>query len=807
MSTAKQAETPDFRKMLLTRHAPTDTICISGYKKQNGKFVVSERFCNGVDEAANLIERSYKREDIGALWSNLQRLKPGSHRRKKGETIDAYTNLLVDIDRKVKKDADSNKVNANDEERAVLKDVADKVSKFLAPAFGHCSYADSGNGYHLNWKLADIEPVEGQRLYRAVLQILKVKFERADVNVEIDASLADDTQVVTAWGSWNRKYAELLDRPCRQSKLLFVPSNQRPLTTTDLLLFVEEHPVKGTDTPKPGTLVPAKAKKNEVSKANPEWLEEYGVPDLIDFWEDIGIAYEEQPYETNGETHHPIIPCPCHSDVDLRPHSHARDCEIIEFAGGSIGISCFSGDVTNLKLVIKKLNELKGEKYPHAVFAEESDEAVAKAFGVVEDAGNISSRSTDEAVPTPIGLVVPEHEKPKELFEKPRLELWNMPDDCMYGWLGEQARTLGAPLSLAYPTMLCVFAGQGLGRSGSIRGNLYGCLIGAIGTGKTRTIDRALVKVEYEYPRIIKKRYPGSEHGLMITLDGKKPKDMVDLDYHMFKPFLLVQDELRNTFAKAGIDNSALPFAINHLFNQSEYETASKQGAMICIAHLSMIGGLTAENPEQFAEVFGKSTTTGLYDRFIYGVAPPAHDWDDEWEKTVVPVKRAPKLVNIPPEIYVMKKQWQEQDPAVRRRLGEIALRVALVSASANEDNRITEECMAAALRFCEWQQQIRAWYKPSDMDDKDGLCQEAIERALPRYADTDGWTKWKKAKDNGNLYRHTAPRLNRVFKSMIEAGMLEEEKDSTDDEGNSNGGKKVKTGRVRLVKKVMSEG
>ena len=65
----------------------------------------------------------------------------------------------------------------------------------------------------------------------------------------------------------------------------------------------------------------------------------------------------------------------------------------------------------------------------------------------------------------------------------------------------------------------------------------------------------------------------------MLTLDGKKPKDMIDLDYHMFKPFLLVQDEFRNTFAKAGIDNSALPYAINHLFNQSEYETASKRGS------------------------------------------------------------------------------------------------------------------------------------------------------------------------------------------------------------------------------------
>ena len=180
----------------------------------------------------------------------------------------------------------------------------------------------------------------------------------------------------------------------------------------------------------------------------------------------------------------------------------------------------------------------------------------------------------------------------------------------MCGWLGEQAKALGAPLSLAYPTILCVFAGQGVGKSGSVRGNLYGLLIGPKGAGKTRTIDRALHKLEYEYPRQIKKRYPGSEHGLILTLDGKKPKDMTDLDWTMTKPFLLVQDGCRNTFGKMSIDNSALPYAINHLFNQNEYEAANAKGSMVCIAQLSMIGGLTAENAKISAKCSARQRLT-----------------------------------------------------------------------------------------------------------------------------------------------------------------------------------------------------
>src|ERR1700738_1408748 len=91
---------PDFRKILLSRHDDHDWICVSAYKVVSGKFIVSERFCNGVDEAANLIELSHQREDIAAIWTNIQRLKPRSSRRKKGETIDAYTNLTIDIDRR-----------------------------------------------------------------------------------------------------------------------------------------------------------------------------------------------------------------------------------------------------------------------------------------------------------------------------------------------------------------------------------------------------------------------------------------------------------------------------------------------------------------------------------------------------------------------------------------------------------------------------------------------------------------------------------------------------------------------------------
>src|SRR5271154_1966644 len=251
-----------FTDVLLSRHGEHDTICVSAYKNVNGHFVVSEKFCAGVDEAAGLVERNFQREDMGAFWTNIQRLKPGSTARKKGVNIDAYVNITVDIDRKYKMinatgeyvvpDKDcvdcvalneekrkcekhtGHKCNATDAEVEVLRKTAEEVAAFLTKDFGPFAFAFSGNGFHLNWKLADLDPVEGHKYYRRLLALLKAKFERPELNIEIDASLADDTQVVTVWGTWNRKYPDTPDRPQRQSQVLLLPKTQKLLHDYDL---------------------------------------------------------------------------------------------------------------------------------------------------------------------------------------------------------------------------------------------------------------------------------------------------------------------------------------------------------------------------------------------------------------------------------------------------------------------------------------------------------------------------------------------------------------------------------------------
>jgi hypothetical protein len=381
------------RDALLARHGLTDTICVTALKEVDGKNIATEHFCAGVDEAAALIERSYQREDIKAIWSNLQRLKVGSSQRKK-EFIESYTSVLVDIDRKSKKDAQGRKVNATEEEREVLLESANQVAAFLSPELRQPVLADSGNGYHLSWRIGDatdwgkgIPVEEAQKLYKRLLVLLKRIFERPDLNMEIDASLADETQVVTVWGTYNRKYPDLPGRPQRQSRVLSMPEHLLqvgsgakhavPVTasTIDIFLTVNQTDGASADAATEETRHAPKDKQ----RANREWLENYGVPDLIDFWSPE-ISYESESYDKDGEEHHPIAPCPCHEGEDFHDHSHRRDCEIIVFPDGGIGISCFSRDF-GLKQVIKKMNEIKGEKYPHLVFEEPDPLKEALEFG------------------------------------------------------------------------------------------------------------------------------------------------------------------------------------------------------------------------------------------------------------------------------------------------------------------------------------------------------------------------------------------------------------------------------------------
>jgi hypothetical protein len=118
-------------------------------------------FVDGIDAAQQVIIDNYLLPEVGAIWTNLQRLQTGATARSK-ETVEAYTNILIDIDRRVKTDAQDNKINATEAEREVLLQTANRIAT------------------------AAFDPKTGKELYSGVLAVLKAKFETPEINMEID---------------------------------------------------------------------------------------------------------------------------------------------------------------------------------------------------------------------------------------------------------------------------------------------------------------------------------------------------------------------------------------------------------------------------------------------------------------------------------------------------------------------------------------------------------------------------------------------------------------------------------------------
>jgi hypothetical protein len=74
----------------------------------------------------------------------------------------------------------------------------------------------------------------------------------------------------------------------------------------------------------------------------------------------------------------------------------------------------------------------------------------------------------------------------------PRLS--EMPEDCMYGWLGHKTRELGVHLGFGYPAMLAMAAARVQAFPQYVRPTICACLIGPVHRGKSQAMARAKFK-------------------------------------------------------------------------------------------------------------------------------------------------------------------------------------------------------------------------------------------------------------------------------------------------------------------------
>jgi hypothetical protein len=185
---------------------------------------MQKQFFTRVSDAAEYAQHEDTNTEVVATYVNIQRLKPSAIADKRDD-IAAYTHFFVDFDRKVKKDANKDYMNATDAEREELFQTMRQTLLWLNGILGAKPLiGDSGNGFHLIYTLdRPCKPdLETMQTLRECLLAIKEKYESG--NVEIDVSVAEPEQLARLYGTWNRRAPETQGRPHRRSRVLAKPN-------------------------------------------------------------------------------------------------------------------------------------------------------------------------------------------------------------------------------------------------------------------------------------------------------------------------------------------------------------------------------------------------------------------------------------------------------------------------------------------------------------------------------------------------------------------------------------------------------
>lgn len=215
--------------------------------------------------------------------------------------------ILIDID--TKKPSDT---NSTDKEKEMAKEVVNNVFKFLRDeGFEKPVVCDSGNGFHLLYKIAMKNSNENTTICKEFLQVLDMLF--SNPNVEIDCTTHNASRVCKLYGTFSRKGSNTKKRPQRESKILRIPDEIK-ITPNEYFAKV-------------AAMLP---KPEQPSKSNYYSNEKF---DLEAFLNKHHIAVRNI-VRTSSFTKYILEECPFNS-------SHrAPDSAIFEMSNGGLGFKC-----------------------------------------------------------------------------------------------------------------------------------------------------------------------------------------------------------------------------------------------------------------------------------------------------------------------------------------------------------------------------------------------------------------------------------------------------------------------------------
>lgn len=230
--------------------------------------------------------------------------------------IEHRTWLLIDVD-----SLRSTGISASDEEKKASGEVANKIYAYLRDiGFSEPIAADSGNGYHLIYRIDMKNDSESRELIDKFLKSLDVMFSNS--MAQVDKSVFNASRITKLYGTFARKGRSTEERPHRQSGIMKAPSAVK-VTPVELIKKVAD-------------LLPQPEK--------PTYSNNYGKSDfsLENFLSRNGIRYRNK-VDVGGAVKYELEHC-------VFDHSHkGKDAVIFQMANGAIGYKCLHNSCSHYK--------------------------------------------------------------------------------------------------------------------------------------------------------------------------------------------------------------------------------------------------------------------------------------------------------------------------------------------------------------------------------------------------------------------------------------------------------------------------
>lgn len=268
----------------------------------------------------NLISEVSKYEQYGNVYFIFNKLKEECYHREQCEKIVFGARSTTDTDIEGREwlmiDVDGNRVagiSSTDEEKAEVRKVALNTYQYLKDfGFAEPVSADSGNGYHLMYKIKLQNSKEVEELISKFLK--SINLIMSNDFASIDVKVGNAARITKLYGTVSKKGANTTERPHRESRIVKVPQEikQTPIALIKLV----------------ADLLPEEEK--------PTYTNNYGANkfDLNAFIERNGIKVHSEINE--GDYTKYLL-----SECVFDSHHNNKCSSLFQSKNGSIGYNCF----------------------------------------------------------------------------------------------------------------------------------------------------------------------------------------------------------------------------------------------------------------------------------------------------------------------------------------------------------------------------------------------------------------------------------------------------------------------------------